>query len=83
MNKTPADVLADIGRALFGEQHWRLPLADALGVHERTIRRFMTGAAEITTDYRLFAKAEELLRDRQDTIASLLRILEQWRNESR
>jgi hypothetical protein len=80
MTKTPADILADTGRALFGDR-WRLPLADALGVDERQIRRWLSGASELATSYTVFAKAEKLLRDREREITNILRTLERWRSQ--
>ena len=42
---TPARFRA-FGVALFGE-HWRVPMADALGLDEHTIRRYRDGQREI------------------------------------
>lgn len=36
----PPDTVAQIGRALFGQQ-WHLPLAKTLKVHDRTLRRWI------------------------------------------
>lgn len=38
---TPA-LLVETGRALYGSD-WRSPLADELGVHQRTVRRWAAG----------------------------------------
>lgn len=38
--------LAEIGRALYGPQ-WQTPLAAALGVADRTVRRWMAGSAPV------------------------------------
>jgi hypothetical protein len=76
MTKTPADLLADTGRALFGD-HWRVPLSEALNVDERLVRRWLSGTNELP--HPVLAKVERLLRDRQDTIAGILHELEQWR----
>ena len=35
--------ISEVGRALYGER-WRLPLSEALGVNERTIRRWADGS---------------------------------------
>jgi hypothetical protein len=78
MTKTPADVLADIGRALFGER-WRLPLCEALNVDERLVRRWLSGATGLAAGHIIFTKAEKVLRDREREIAGILRTLEQWR----
>lgn len=42
---TPAQ-LATIGRALYGPE-WQTPLADALGVADRTVRRWVAGDSAI------------------------------------
>jgi hypothetical protein len=81
MQKTPADILADTGRALFGDHHWRMPLTEALAVNERLVRRWLSGANELPGA--VLTKIEQLLRDRQDTIAGILRAIEQCRNENR
>ena len=45
---TPA-VLIKVGEALFGPA-WRGPLAEALRVNERTVRRWAAGESEIPFD---------------------------------
>lgn len=57
--KSPPDMLADIGRALYGE-HWRRPLADALGMDERQIRRYVNGDT-LRADHELFGAALKVL----------------------
>jgi hypothetical protein len=44
--KTPADLLADAGLALFGAGY-RRPLADALGVRDDTLRHWLSGKNDI------------------------------------
>lgn len=39
-------LLRDIGEALYGES-WQAGLADALGVNQRTVRRWAAGTAEM------------------------------------
>ena len=39
---TPADLLAEIGQALFGAE-FRTQLAAAINVNERTVRRWLAG----------------------------------------
>ena len=58
--KSPPDMLADIGRALYGE-HWRLALARGVGVDDDTIRRWMTGRTELRCDHGVFDDALALL----------------------
>lgn len=75
--KTPADMLADIGRALYGE-HWRRPLADALGINERQIRRWLAGDT-LADDHPVFADALTMLRRRQREIVGIADRLSRWR----
>lgn len=42
INRQSADVLADAGRALYGES-WRMSLSEATDIHADTIRKFMSG----------------------------------------
>lgn len=42
----PVDLLAQAGRLGWGAD-WKRPMADALGYHERTVRRWATGALTI------------------------------------
>jgi hypothetical protein len=74
--KTPPDMLADIGRALYGE-HWRRPLADALGIHERQIRRWLNGDS-LHREHALFADALDLLTARTAEIEHTRRQLSRW-----
>lgn len=66
---TPTDMLAAIGIALYGER-WHRPLATALGIHARQIRRWITGEYELSPDHELFANALALLRTRRDDISA-------------
>lgn len=40
------DYLAAIGRRLYGDE-WQMPLADALGVADRTVRRWAAGSSPV------------------------------------
>jgi hypothetical protein len=44
----PVPLLVRCGRALFGDR-WQTPLAEALGVNDRTMRRWVSGDAAIRT----------------------------------
>ena len=39
-------LLIEVAEALFGPSY-RVPLAEALGVHERTLRRWLSGETEV------------------------------------
>lgn len=69
--------LIELGEALFGPTYWRAGLLDALGVNERTFRRWLNGTADIppgaiTDAQRLLAERRHLLAERGDRIDRLL-----------
>lgn len=76
---SPADMLADVGRALYGE-HWRMQLSRALDIDDDTIRRWMHGRPELRADHGVFADALALLARRADEINAAAKHLERWRN---
>lgn len=76
-NRTPADMLADIGRALYGD-HWRLALARGVGVDDDTIRRWMTGRTPLKANHGVFRDALELLKRRSVDISDAADDLERW-----
>lgn len=41
------DLIARIGEALYGESRWRAPLAEALRVSERTLKRWELGERSV------------------------------------
>lgn len=73
----PNDMLADIGRALYGER-WRLSLARGVNVDDDTIRRWMTGRTELPADHGAFADALALMRQREKEIGDAADELERW-----
>lgn len=40
-------LLASAGRALYGQQHWRMSLAELLQVNRRSLQRWLNGQNEI------------------------------------
>lgn len=84
--KPPTFVLTEIGIALFGDD-WRTPLAEAMGIHESQIRRWLKNGA-LTPDHPLFKKGVKLLRDHRDTLKldaaiahCLAASVDQWRKK--
>jgi len=73
----PADQLAHVGRALYGE-HWRLALARGVGVDDDTIRRWMTGRTPLPASHGVFRDALALLRRRGDEIDTAAADLARW-----
>ena len=75
--KSPVDMLAEIGRALHGEL-WQRPLARDLGVHERQLRRWITEESPLPADHGIFPELRELLRRRAQVTAATAETLDQW-----
>lgn len=78
MIKNPTDMLAAIGIALYGER-WQRPLAKALGIHDRQVRRWMSGQYQLAQDHAVFSKTEWLLAERIHAINMVAIDLERWR----
>lgn len=82
--KSPPDMLADIARALYGEQ-WRMALARELGINDKTITRWMTGRTPLPADHGVFgalggivARAVVEAGERQKSLAALAKEIERW-----
>ena len=71
-----AALLAEVGRALYGE-HFNTALAAALGVNERTIRRWLSG--DNTPGPGVWSDLEQLCYDRRVTLLDLSRQAESTR----
>ncbi len=82
MTKSPVDMLAEIGRALHGEQ-WQRPLARDLGVHERQLRRWITEDSPLPADHGIFPELQELLRRRTRATSEMADALERWMGADR
>jgi hypothetical protein len=67
---TPADRLAAVGRAIYGE-YWIKPFAADLDINRETIRRWMTGYTPLHEDHRVFVDALLLLNRRLDTLTKI------------
>jgi plasmid maintenance system antidote protein VapI len=65
---TPADLLTEVGRALYGGE-WANPMARALGITENSLRKLLRGKLTLTPDHGIMRAALQLLdeeRVRQD-----------------
>jgi len=65
---TPADLLTEVGRALYGGD-WANPMARALGITENSLRKLLRGKLRLTPDHGVMQAALQLLdeeRVRQD-----------------
>ena len=71
---TNPELIASAGRALFGAQ-WQVPLAQLLGVNERTMRRIAQAERE-GADYPFapgaLADLAQALRERRETLSEAL-----------
>jgi len=65
-------LLSQVGEALYGEGVWKSPLADALGVHRRTVLRWAGGLAPIPD---ISADLRKLLMQRRGDLAALIKQL--------
>ena len=74
MIKITVEQLTAIGNALYGQQ-WQSALARALGVVDRTMRRWVAGESPIPTG--IIADLRRLLRERQMHIEAVLADLPQ------
>ena len=64
-----ASLLNDVGTALYGPR-WFSPLAEALGVNNRSIRRWVTGECE---------PSPGVWRDLEGVIEDRVKDLDRWR----
>lgn len=74
---SPADMLTDIGRTLYGT-HWRMALSRDVGVDDDTIRRWMSGRTELPPNHGVFRDALALLERRAGEIRQAADLLRQW-----
>lgn len=75
---TPSAMLASAGAALYGPR-WRKPLAAALDVDERQIRRWLANRGRLSPEHGIFADILSLLSERQIEISQAADAIERWR----
>ncbi len=75
--KSPADMLADIGRALHGER-WLMRFSRDLEISDDTLSRWMTGRIPLPPDHGVFDDAARLLRAKEHDCANIRRELMRW-----
>lgn len=66
-----ADLLADAGRLLYGQEGWVGPLSDDIGVAERTIYAWETGRRELHANNTAMQRVENLLREEAQRMLAL------------
>lgn len=72
----PPHILADIGRAVFG-QHWQAPLAKTLKVHDRTLRRWANDGGPLELTETLRAVLEERQKEIHRVLGALTELGEE------
>lgn len=77
MPLAPPDMLADIGRALHGE-NWRKPLSRDLQLNDETLRRWMSGRQELPADHGVFRDAMALIVSRKAALYKAGIDLDMW-----
>lgn len=76
--KSPPDMLADVGRALYGQEHWRRPLARALGIDQDTLRRWLTGRSSLQADHPVFTVALIAVGEHRARVDDIRNELRSW-----
>lgn len=72
--KNDPTFLAECGESLFG-QKWRVELAQALGVSERTVRRWAAGTSPVPGD--VWIEINSLLSSRAKRLREMAALLKQ------
>ena len=78
MKKPPGDILAVVGKTLFGPR-WQRPLATPLGIHEKQLRLWKERPGGLREGHMIFERAAFLLEKRADECRRVLHTLSQWR----
>jgi hypothetical protein len=71
------DLLGRIGQALYGDR-WQRQLARALGISDRTVRRWVLSESEIPWPF-LCEKLPPLFKAKVENLATVLKELVAWR----
>jgi hypothetical protein len=79
---SPADALAQVGRALYGEDAWVKPFADRFGVSRDTIRRWLTGRSDLRVDHGIFNDSLDVLAARIAELETARVKLALWMSEN-
>lgn len=56
----PIDLLAEVGKLLYGD-HWKQPLAQDLAINPETIRKWVTGRRTLPADSPVIIRCADLL----------------------
>jgi hypothetical protein len=78
----PADRLAEIGRALYGER-WQKPLAEDLDVNRDTVRHWLSGHTPLREDHGVFLDALNVIDARLRRLTQARAAYAVWLNSRR
>lgn len=68
-SKSVADMMADAGRAMYGETEWLRLFADTIGVDQRTVRGWLSGRTTLHLNNEVIPRTIRLLRARSQATA--------------
>jgi hypothetical protein len=77
-NKTAADVLADVGRILYGSDDWQARLARDLKIGRHTIQQWRSGKLPLGPDHGALDDLLALAERRADEVARARDELREW-----
>jgi hypothetical protein len=77
-DKTAAELLAEIGSSLYGDDAWRGRLADALNIRRDTMRHILSGKSRLPPDHGLWRDLAALLEEREVDVRAARLALAQW-----
>jgi hypothetical protein len=81
--KNAADLLAEVGRALFDEPDWQARLARALGVERDTIRQWQRPRSTFSPDHPALDRLLALASRRRAEVARAEEELRDWLRKNR
>ena len=73
MSKSPAEILQEVGRALYGEE-WKGPFAKDIGVNRDTIRYWLNGKMTLRPDH--FATLHDMIVKREAELRAARKAVE-------
>jgi hypothetical protein len=82
-DKTAADILAHVGRAIFPGDNWQARLAVALGVRRDTIRQWLHGHVPFGPNHGAFNDLLALVAQRESELHTTKDELQTWLKRNR
>jgi hypothetical protein len=81
--KPVAEILAEIGRALYGVAEWQSHLASALGVRRDSMRHWMSGRQSLSSEHGMWDDLLRLAKQRELEVRAARENLEAWLERNR